>query len=244
MQPTPQLAPNLDGLLSRYLARQAVDAASESEVEPHEVAGGFRPAPADLWRESQVACPSSAGAMPPEWAAFCDLELPPGLVAFGAGVFPQRLRGLDSLKLNAPAAAPATAGFGKLKAWATAAVCGESLSKALAAAGVLASLGDAATAEKALVGRVTQGGVEGADALNQVGVCHWLAGNAAGAEAAWAEAHALDGSNPRVLWNLAVAELGRVPTPEIAARFGELAGRLSDASGWSHLARLYSTLAG
>ncbi len=181
--------------------------------------------------------------MPPEWAAFCDLELPAGLVAFGAGVFPQRLRGLDSLKLNAPAAAPAPAGFGKLKAWATAAVCGEPLSKALAAAGVLASLGDATTAEKALAGRVTTGSADAADISTQIGVCRWLAGDAAGAEAAWAEAHALDSSNPRVLWNLAVAELGRAPTPEVAAKLGELVGRLSDASGWSHLARLYSTLA-
>ncbi len=237
--------PSLDELMTRFLsARTAGDAPESGEVEPHEVAGGFRATAASTWEEARAVfglfgIEPEPLALPPDWAAFAALATPTAAVPLAAGLFPQRVRAIPVL--SAPAAPPDQAvGFAGLRGWVRKALASGSPTTLLVAAGVAAGLGDWADAEAALAAaRPLCEGRWRAAWVNQRAAVQWLRGRTAEAAATWATS---DDDAP-VAFNRGVADLfgrqpGRGRQPLRAA-----AARLPDGSGWSHLARLYLSLA-
>ena len=72
---SPLVPPSLDDLMVRFLATRS-DAASSAavetaggDVEPHEVAAGFRVDPRAAWTDAVAALAAALGSTPTEWAA-------------------------------------------------------------------------------------------------------------------------------------------------------------------------------
>ena len=119
--------PSLDELMSRFLATKA-PAPDASEVEPHEVVGGFRATTAITWAEATAVfrlfgVEAEKVACPPEWAAFTALDTAVVAVPLAAGLFPQRVRQVPSLLAMAdlsavrPNAGSPVSGFMSLRNW-------------------------------------------------------------------------------------------------------------------------------
>jgi hypothetical protein len=240
--------PSLDELMARFLAARAAgssgDAPDLGDVEPHEVTGGFRATAASTWEEARAVfglfgVESEKLAPPPDWATFAALATPTAAVPLAAGLFPQRVRTIPAL--SSPAATPDQApGFTGLRAWVRKALESRSPTTLLVAAGVAAGLGDWSDAEAALA--ASQPLCEGrwrAAWVNQRAAVQWLRGRTAEAAATWAT---FDADAP-VAFNRGMAELfGRQPGRG-RQPLRDAAGRLPDGSGWSHLAKLYLSLA-
>src|SRR5262245_47508116 len=128
--------PSLEDLMVKFLASRSDAAAAavetgEGEVEPHEVAAGFRVDPRAAWTDATalftpgVHAPGSpAVPLPPDWAALVNQPAPTFAVAMAAGNFPQRVRDLQPLlaKFNAAELRPsgtqaATPGLSGLRNW-------------------------------------------------------------------------------------------------------------------------------
>ena len=231
-------APTLAELTARFLAQPPVDGPVEGDVTPHEVAGGFRATATELWREASVALNAAPAACPGDWASFAAADLAVGSVPCAAGLFPQRVRNLADVSKLACDAAQAVEGFSTLKAWAKKAAAGSDCNAALVASGLLASLGDTASASAAL-DLARQIGGETANYWNQRGAVAWLAGDADGAASAWANA----GDGAAATFNLGLVALVAGRQREARAAFLDAAGRVPASSGWGHLARLYAALA-
>src|SRR5437016_3349296 len=103
--------PSLADLMVRFLATRS-DAAfgsavepAEGEVEPHEVAAGFRVDPRAAWNDATTPLTSggtpSPGSpyspVPTEWAALVGQPAAAFAVACAAGNFPQRVKDLHPL---------------------------------------------------------------------------------------------------------------------------------------------------
>src|SRR4051794_13278203 len=117
--------PSLDELMARFLAARrggpTPDAAA-GDVEPHEVAGGVRAAPAVTWDEARAAfrlfgVEAEKVPPPPDWAAFSNLVSPVVAVPLAAGLFPQRVRSVPTAAPARPAATEQVAGFAGLRGW-------------------------------------------------------------------------------------------------------------------------------
>src|SRR6478672_5758733 len=100
--------PSLEDLMVRFLATRS-DAASaavetgEGEVEPHEVAAGFRVDPRAAWNDATAILPkthdtgSPSVPLPPDWATLVNQTVPVFAVPMAVGNFPQRVRDLQPL---------------------------------------------------------------------------------------------------------------------------------------------------
>ena len=244
-QPTTHRQPSLDALMARFLAAgTAADALESGDVEPHEVAGGFRPTAATTWDEAQAVFrlfgvePEKVAA-PPEWATFAALALPVAAVPLAAGLFPQRVRTIPALA--GPAAPPESVpGLGGLRGWVRKTLESRSPTSLLMAAGVAAGMGDWDDAEAALT--AAEPLCEGrwrAVWVNQRAAVQWLRGETAEAAKTWSSA---GGDDPAAI-NLGMAELFARKPGHGSRALQDAASRLPDASGWSHLANLYLSLA-
>src|SRR5436305_497961 len=94
--------PTLEDLMVRFLASRSDAAAAavepgEGEVEPHEVAAGFRVDPRAAWTDATAlispggqAPGSPAVPLPNDWTTIVNQPAPAFAVAMAAGNFPQR----------------------------------------------------------------------------------------------------------------------------------------------------------
>src|SRR4051794_25266112 len=97
--------PSLEDLMVRFLGSRS-DAACGSavepaggEVEPHEVAAGFRVDPRAAWTDATDALPArpESSKLPTEWASLVGQPAAAFAVAHAAGNFPQRVKDLQPL---------------------------------------------------------------------------------------------------------------------------------------------------
>lgn len=243
--------PSLEDLMVRFLANRSDASAgavehAEGEVEPHEVAAGFRVDPRAAWTDANdtltAARPEHAKgtplpALPTEWATLAAQPSAAFAVAMAAGNFPQRVKDLQPLltkfepqNLRPSGSQTPTAGFAGLRAWAAKQV----KTNPLMAAGIARALGDFDDAEERLCA------VEpGAERDNERAALLWHRGDCEEAMAAW-DAMA---ETPAVLFNrgMALLFLGRLP--EARAALAKAVAVLPENRGWNSLARLYQTLA-
>ena len=236
--------PSLRDLTARYLAAQAVNPAggAESEVEPHEVLGGFRPTAAQTWADAvaplaAVGLSADGLTCPPEWAAFAAAGGPVAVVPLAAGFFPQRVSDPSALFAGtfSPPAADRHAGFDALRQWVAAAVGGGSAARLLVAAGVAACLGDTLTADAMLA--AAEPLCVGAGRIaweNQRAAVRYVAGKAAD----WAAV-----TGPVGDYNRGLAALFAGRPGDAVAPLRRAAEALPAGSGWAALAGLYATLA-
>ena len=88
--------PTLEDLMVRFLASHS-DAAhaavetGEGEVEPHEVAAGFRVDPRAAWTDATTNITAAPVQLPPEWAGLVNQPTTAFAVPMAAGNFPQRV---------------------------------------------------------------------------------------------------------------------------------------------------------
>jgi len=248
--PTLTGQPSLQDLTARFLAAKAAaggEVEDAGDVVPHEVAGGFR-APARLtWDEALLVfrlfgVEAEKLASPPEWAAFANLETAGIGVPLAAGLFPQRFRlvpgSLSAAPLTRPTAAGPQPGLPALSGWVKKALRSQSKTTLLVAAGIAACLGDHASADAALA--AAEELCHGAWRPvweNQRTAVLWLRGEYAEAAKAWD----VMTDRPATVFNRGLASLfsGTAATDQLNAA----AASLPKESGWSHLAKLYVTLA-
>ena len=238
------LPPSLRDLTARYLAAQAArpDAGVESEVEPHEVLGGFRPTAAQTWADAvapltAAGLPADTLSCPPEWAAFAAAGGPATAVPLAAGFFPQRVSDASALFAgrSAPAAAAKLPGFDALRQWVAASVGSGSAARLLVAAGVAASLGDTLTADAMIAAAepLCVGPARTAWESQRAAVRY-----ATGRAADWAGV-----AGPVGEFNRGLAALFAGQPAAAAAPLRRAADALPAGSGWAALAGLYATLA-
>ncbi len=241
---SPTVPPSLRELTARYLAAQAVNPAGgvESEVEPHEVLGGFRPTAAQTWADAVapltvVGLSADGLTCPPEWAAFAAAGGPTAVVPLAAGFFPQRVSDPSALfagRHNPPSADRLT-GFDALRQWVAASVGSGSAARLLLAAGVAACLGDALTADAMLVAAEPLcAGPARSVWENQRAAVRYVAGKAAD----WAAV-----TGPAGDFNRGLAALFSGKPADAVGPLRRAADALPAGSGWSALAGLYATLA-
>jgi hypothetical protein len=239
--------PSLDELMSRFLAARTAgpvgDAPTSGEVEPHEAAGGFRPTSAATWEEARAVFgffgvePEKLAA-PPEWATFTALAQPVAAVPLAAGLFPQRVRTIPTMA--GPATAPESLpGLGGLRGWVRQALESRSPTTLLVASGIAAGLGDWDDADTALA--AAESLCEGkwrAVWENQRAALCWLRGETAEAAKTWKTCD----YNPAAI-NLGMSKLFAREPGHGSRVLQNASSRLPDDSGWSHLAKLYLSLA-
>lgn len=203
-----------------------------TEVELHEVLTGYRTDPRTAFNDAILPIKLLGGTaqtdLPPEWSAFVQLESPVVALPMAAGVFPQRVRDLTVFLESAPnslrpTANQATQGFTPIRNWAA-----KNESNWLAR-GIARTLGDEIDPPA------------GSDVLarNELAADLWLAGRCEEAVAVWLELPA----SPVVSFNRGMGLLFTGRATEAVAYLKLAADQLPDTSGWSHLARLYHSLA-
>lgn len=242
--PTPFGQPTLEDLMVRFLAARS-DAAcaavesSEGEVEPHEVAAGFRVDPRAAWTDARQAFTPGAQApgspatpLPADWASLVNQPASTFAVPMAAGHFPQRVRDLQPLltrfnpaELRPDGSQPALPGLSGLRTW----IRKNGATEPVLAGGLARLIGDFDAAAELLP----------AGDANEQAALLWQRGRAEEALAAW---NAADDS-PAVLFNrgMALLFLGRFAQAKNA--LPAAVAVLPDASGWNALARLYLAVA-
>jgi tetratricopeptide (TPR) repeat protein len=242
---TASAQPTIDSLMVRFLASRSDAAApavetGEGEVEPHEVAAGFRVDPRAAWLDATAAittggnAPPPAGPPPTEWAALVAQPAAAFALPMAAGHFPQRVKDLQPLlaKFNPNELRPhggqhPTPGFAGLRNW----LAKTGPASPLVAAGIARTLGDFDTAEKLLT--------EVDRTENETAALLWSKGEGDAAMAVW------DGvaESPAVLFNRGMARLFLGRVAEAREWLRKAVDAIPDASGWNALARLYLAVA-
>jgi tetratricopeptide (TPR) repeat protein len=233
---TPTTQPSLQDLMVRFLANRS-DAAlaavesGEGEVEPHEVAAGFRVDPRAAWTDATNTLTAAAGSLPPDWATLVNQPAAAFAVPMAAGNFPQRVRDLHPLltkfepaELRPSGSQHPTPGLTGLRGWIA-----KNTSQPVLAAGLARLIGDFDTAEKLLP----------EDAANERAALLWHRGRCDEALAAWTAMP----DSPAALFNrgMALLFLGRVAEAKPALTAAIAA--IPETSGWNALARLYLSVA-
>jgi hypothetical protein len=223
----PTAPPTIEALMVRFLANRsdAVPAAVEHEgadVEPYEVAAGFRVDPRAAWLDATVhtlggdAPGAPATAQPPEWANLVSQPAAALALPMAPGHFPQRVKDLHPLLAKfapnemrpsaAPAALPA---FGALRKWVAS---------------------NAGTPVAAGVGRMLGDIPADGDAASL-----WLKGECAKAQAAWDA----QPDSPAAHFNRGMARLFFGTFAEARQHLTKAVALIPETSGWNALARLY-----
>ena len=240
----PNGQPTLTDLMVRFLATRsdaatmaAVEPAS-GDVEPHEVAAGFRVDPRTAWTDA-IAATHAAAPIPSEWSSFVNQPSAAFAVAMAAGNFPQRVKDLhpllkkfDAKELRPKTGQVAVSGLSGLRAW----VESESTSAPLLAAGVARSLGDFDRAEAILSAGKNEPKVA---RENERAALLWHRGQCEKALAAWTAM----ADSPTVHFNRGMALLFTGRTVEARTQLSAAIAGLPEASGWNALARLYLAVA-
>ncbi|MBN9121232.1 MAG: hypothetical protein J0I06_19120 [Planctomycetes bacterium] len=237
--------PTIDALMVRFLAARSDAAAAavetgESEVEPYEVAAGFRVDPRAAWLDATATLATGGNAPPPavqlpaEWAALVAQPAAAFAVPMAAGHFPQRVKDLQPLltkfspaELRPSGERAALPGFSGLRNW----LAKNGATNPLVASGIARTLGDCDAAARLL------DGVKGAD--NDRAALLWQKGECAAALSAW---EALPES-PAVLFNRGMARLFMGRAADAREPLQMAVEAIPEASGWHALARLYLAVA-
>lgn len=232
----PNGQPTLEDLMVRFLASRSDAAAAavehgEGEVEPHEVAAGFRVDPRAAWTDAttNTAAPST---LPPEWTTLVNQPASAFAVPMAAGNFPQRVHDLQPLltrfqpaELRPTGSQQPTPGLSGLRGW----IAKNGSTHPVLAAGLARVIGDFDTAEKFLP----------ADAANERAALLWHRGECEAAAAAWAGMP----ETPAVLFNRGMAALFLGKFAEAKATLAKAVAALPETNGWGELARLYLAVA-
>jgi tetratricopeptide (TPR) repeat protein len=232
--------PSLEDLMIRFLASRSDAAATavefgEGDVEPHEVATGFRVDPWAAWNDATSQINAAAVPLPPDWATLVNQPASAFAVPMAIGNFPQRVRDLHPLlikfeptELRPSGSQTPMPGLAALRSW----ISKNAASQALVAAGVARAVGDFETAEKLLT-------TNDPAATNERAALLWHRGRCEEALTAW---NAMPES-PAVLFNrgMALLFLGNLAEAKIALE--KAAAVLPETSGWKTLALLYLSVA-
>jgi len=247
--------PTLEDLMVRFLASRSDAAAAavglgEGEVEPHEVAAGFRVDPRAAWTDATTAIypgvhtpGSPVVQLPPDWASLVNQPAPAFAVPMAAGNFPQRVRDLQPLlnKFNPAELRPSgsqmpTPGLSGLRNW----IAKNAATQPLLAAGLARLIGDFETAEKLLPAKQDhEAGAASELEANERSALLWQRGKCEEALAAWAAMP----ESPAVLFNRGMALLFMGKNAEAKAALAKAVAALPETSGWNALARLYLAVA-
>jgi|SRR5579883_6446 len=239
------IQPTIESLMVRFLANRS-DAAlaavelGESEVEPHEVAAGFRVDPRAAWLDATAAIILGGNAPPPavqpptEWSALVAQPAAAFAMPMAAGHFPQRVKDLQPLlakfnpnELRPSGTQPTTPGFPGLRNW----VAKNGPTTPLLAAGIARMLGDFDTAASLLSSQV--------DCANDHASLMWVRGACTEALMAW---DAMP-DTPAVLFNRGMARLFLGRIAEARDWLQKAVDVIPETSGWNALARLYLAVA-
>ena len=225
--------PSLEDLTVRFLAARS-DAAlaavepSESEVEPHEIAAGFRVDPRAAWTDATTGITTAPVPLPPDWTTLVNQPAAAFAVALAAGNFPQRVRDLqplltrfDPAQLRPSANQSPLPGLSGLRSW----IRKTAATQPMLAAGLARLIGDYDTAAELLP----------ADAANERAALLWHRGRCEDALAAWT---ALPDS-PAVHFNRGMALLFLGRAAEARPMLAKAVAALPESSGWNALAQLY-----
>lgn len=263
MNPTTTRAagqPTLRDLMVRFLANRsdAVLAAAvepaEGDVEPFEVAAGFRADPRAAWLDAVVmlevagaSAPSKPAPLPTDWASLVAQPAAAFAVPMAAGNFPQRMKDVHPLLVNFDAARlrPAgdhlpSPGLSGLRTWIVREAKKDQPNAAVLAAGVARAIGEIDWAAELLAAaeEVCRGEYRTAWE-NERAALLWQQGKSAEALAAW---EAMP-ETPTVLFNRGMASLFLGRFTEARAALTQAAQVLPESSGWHALARLYLSVA-
>lgn len=247
--------PKIDDLFARFLTRSAMQpdlhTDNTGDVEPHEIVGLFRADVATLWSEA-VAVFTLYGITtgkldrPPEWAAYTQLPGCTLTTPFAAGFIPQQVGDFTALfepnSFTAPTGTveDVSANFPRLWKWVEVKIAAKNPVERILAAGIACVLGRPRWALEQL----DRNAPETDDPVhvlwaNQRAAAMWLLGDPAAAVAIWSKLPVTAITDYNI--GMAAAVMGDLPTAQ--SRLKSAADRLSDNSGWSHLARLLTVLA-
>lgn len=244
---SPKTIPTLNDLLVGFVNRNVDAAAIEAEagalgeVEPHEVAVGFRVDPALAWREGLGALGELDHKAPPtlppaEWSAMVVRQDAVAAQPFALASYPQRVRDLTALLQAADLSSfrrrnesrPASA---SLKNWAAKQAATGEQSNHLLAAAVLRSANDFDAAE-----HILDRADAGAD--NERAALLWQRGEWEQAAAVWERMSA-----STVVWfNRGMSALFLNLRGKAREYLKKAIDQLPETSGWHHLASLYLAL--
>lgn len=244
--------PSLADLTAAFLTTRSDAAAAAvepvgGEVEPHEVAAGFRVEPRTAWADATATLPASPAATPTEWAALVGLPTAVYAVPMAAGNFPQQVKDVAPLlgrftpaALRPSADSVPTPGLSGLRTWVAREAKKQTVDSVLLAAGVARAAGDLDWAAELLAGvEAMCAGDDRARWENERAALAWQRGDAADALSRW---EALPAS-PAVLFNRGMALLFLGRATEARKPLTAAIDALPEASGWRDLAELYRTLA-
>lgn len=229
--------PSLEDLTVKFLASRSDAAAAavepgEGEVEPHEVAAGFRVDPRAAWTDATTNTPAAPVQLPPDWAALVNQPAATFAVPMAAGNFPQRVRDLQPLlnkftpaELRPSRERTPLPGLAGLRGW----IAKNRTTQPILAAGLSRLIGDFDTASDLLP----------ADAANERAALLWQRGECEAALAAWATMP----ESPEVLFNGGMALLFTGKITDAKAALARAVAAIPEASGWNALARLYLAVA-
>jgi hypothetical protein len=243
----PFAQPTIDALMVRFLANRSDAEGSavesgESEVEPYEVAAGFRVDPRAAWLDATApgtspgggTTPTPAVQQPTEWAALVAQPAAAFAVPMAAGHFPQRVKDLQPLlakfdpnELRPSGTQTATPGFPGLRNW----LAKTGKSTPLVAAGIARTLGEFDTADQLLAA------VDGAE--NDRAATLWTRGRCADALTMWEGLP----ETSAVLFNRGMARLFLGQLDSARNELQRAVDAIPETSGWNALARLYLALA-
>jgi tetratricopeptide (TPR) repeat protein len=257
MTRTPATPPTIAALTAGFLSRtqdaETLAAAADAlgEVEPHEVAVGYRAEPRLAWQESlevlnafgRTASPIPA---PAEWGSLVARQDGIAALPFALANYPQRVRNLGQL-LEAtdlrellPASAESTPVSTGLLKWGTRHIQAGDLPHALIAAANYRAAGDFDRADETLQGLKATVRAEWRDVVaNEEAALQWHRGDYAKAAELWA---GLPDSVP-VRFNRGMAALFLGNRAEASVHLKAAIAGLADANAWHHLASLYVALA-
>lgn len=232
--------PSLEDLMVRFLASHSDAAATavefgEGDVEPHEVATGFRVDPWAAWNDATSQIIAASVPLPPDWATLVNQPAGAFAVPMALGNFPQRVRDLHPLltkfeptELRPSGSQTPMAGFAALRSW----IIKNAASQPLISGGLARAIGDFETAEKLLNSNDPL-------AANERAALLWQRGRCGEALAAW---NAMPES-PAVLFNRGMALLFLGNLSEARVALTKAAAILPETSGWKTLTSLYLAVA-
>lgn len=221
------------------------------DVEPHEVAVGFRAEPRQAWQEALAVLATFGHASTPlpapaDWGRLVVRQEALAAVPFALGNYPQRVRDLGTLMaakdlraLLPTTPVPAEASNGLLQ-WGTPHVDNGTLPEALVAAASYRAAHDFDRANQTLTSLKSRVAAEWQPLLaNEEAALLWHRGQYTQALAAW---QALAAS-PAVCFNRGMAALFLGDLPTAQANLQQSVQMLAEGNAWHHLASLYAALA-
>lgn len=259
MKPTESNLPQLPDLLMGYLQRPvdaesvAAGAAAMGEVEPHEVAVGFRADPRLAWNEgveTLTVCGVAVGAEvkpPAEWAAIVVRHSSMPAIPFAAGNYPQRVRELGSLiqakdrtRLRPLGEATKSQPVSTtVRDWTDKQLQQTDFARKILAIGLLRSAHDFSYASSVLE-KVKASADESQRVIlaNEEAALLWHQGSTDSARKVWQSL----AETPAVCFNRGMAALFHGDQNEAREFLGKAVNALPESSAWHHLANVYLSL--